>query len=294
MLLTVACSEPRLLDPGSEAGSGGTTELPARETSSSGNDSDTSLTGGMAETTGSESSGSFDDPTAFIQDPDGGYVSIECSVWDQNCPPGQKCMPWANDGGSSWNSTRCSPIADDPGDEGDPCTVEGSGVSGIDDCDLGLVCWEVDPDTNAGVCHPLCIGSENNPLCKDPGQTCSISGDGVLNLCLDACTPLTPDCPQGQACYPIHRGFVCAPDASGDLGAYADPCEFINVCNPGLACIGAEFVPDCSPSAAGCCSPYCDTTGPNTCPGEGQECVPWFEPADAPAGFENAGICSLP
>jgi hypothetical protein len=50
------------------------------------------------------------DPSAgFIVDPDGGGPSIECDQWAQDCPPGEKCMPWANDGGSSWNATRCFP-----------------------------------------------------------------------------------------------------------------------------------------------------------------------------------------
>ena len=78
---------------------------------------------------GTESSGSF------ITPPDGGGGVKECDVWTQDCPPGQKCMPWADNGSSSWNATKCSPVDANPGKEGDPCTVEGSAVSGVDSCD---------------------------------------------------------------------------------------------------------------------------------------------------------------
>ena len=92
----------------------------------------------------------------------GGGGFNECDIEAQDCPEGEKCMPWANDGGDEWNGTRCSPIAKDPGPLGGPCLAEGSGTSGIDDCDLGLVCWQVDPKTNQGVCHAMC----------GPGGTC--------------------------------------------------------------------------------------------------------------------------
>jgi hypothetical protein len=29
----------------------------------------------------------------FIEGPDGGSAAIECDVWHQDCPPGEKCMP---------------------------------------------------------------------------------------------------------------------------------------------------------------------------------------------------------
>ena len=292
--LLAGCTGSRLVDPGGESGGeaapSSTTEVGGEH--SAGGTSEGSSSSGET-TDGDESSSGFDDPTAFLQDPDHGHVSLECSVWDQNCPAGQKCMPYSHNGDPTWNGTRCSPIADDPGDAGDSCTVEGSGVSGIDDCDLGLVCFHVDLDTNIGRCQPLCIGSEAEPLCEDPTQTCSITGDGILNLCLDACVPLAADCPGDQGCYPFVDSFTCVYDVSGDEGAYGDPCQAINTCDPGLACVSAEAVPGCG-GGVGCCTPYCDTTAPNTCPGEGQECVPWFDPADAPAGLTNTGICSLP
>src|SRR6187431_2409029 len=79
---------------------------------------------------GGDDDGGFDD-AGFIQDPDGGGVSIECDGWAQDCQAGEKCMPWANDGGMTWNAMRCSPLAPDPALAGEACTVEGAAFSGI-------------------------------------------------------------------------------------------------------------------------------------------------------------------
>ena len=251
--------------------------------------------------TGSAESGDTDPtgPTTvgFIQDPDGGGVSIECDLWTQDCPEGEKCMPWANDGGGAWNAARCSPLDPAPAQPGDECTVEGSGVSGIDNCALSSMCWDVDPETNAGTCIAFCMGSEANPICEDPSTNCVIANEGTLILCLPSCDPLLQDCAEGQACYPVGDDFACAPDASGEQGVYGDACEFLNVCDPGMFCAGAEGVPGCVGSS-GCCSPLCDFTDPDAsaaCPGApDQQCVAWYEEGQAPPGFETVGACLIP
>lgn len=232
--------------------------------------------------------------SVFLVMPDGGGATNECSVWTQDCPEGEKCMPWANDGGNSWNATRCSPVDDNPGEPGDTCTVEGSGVSGIDDCALAAMCWDVDGKTNMGICVAFCDGDEDAPFCSNPDEGCSISNDGVLILCLAKCDPLLQDCPEGGACYPEDNGFFCSPDASGpDLGAIGDPCEYINVCDPGGWCANAEAVPDCA-GAIGCCAAYCDNTDPAPdCP-VGTECIPWYDEGTAPPGGEDIGVCIIP
>jgi hypothetical protein len=206
-------------------------------------------------------------------------------------------MPWANDGGSSWNATRCSPLDPNPGQIGDPCTVEGSGVSGIDNCDIASMCWDVDPETNMGTCDAFCSGSEANPVCEDPATSCVNANNGTLILCLPSCDPLLQDCPEGQACYNVNDTFACAPDASGETGVFGDACEFLNVCDPGLFCANPEAVPDCA--SGGCCSPFCDFSDPEAsaaCPGAagGQECVAWYEEGQAPPGLEDVGACALP
>jgi hypothetical protein len=222
---------------------------------------------------------------------------IECSIFTQDCPAGDKCMPWADDGGSTWNATRCSPIADDPAAPGETCHVERSGV---DDCELGAMCWDVDPKTNEGTCVSLCVGSERDPLCEDPDEICTVSGDGVLAVCLPTCDPLLQDCPEGQGCYPIGPGWSCAPNAP-EVGDYGCPCEFINVCNPGLVCLDAAAVPSGLPceGATGCCTELCDLsdpTGDEQCAGVlgGQVCQPWYEQGAALPGDEDVGVCAVP
>jgi hypothetical protein len=238
------------------------------------------------------------DGPGFIQPPDGGGINIECDVWAQDCMDGEKCMPWANDGGNAWNATRCSPIDDNPNQIGDPCTVEGSGVSGIDDCAIASMCWNVDPETNMGTCIAFCSGSEANPVCEDPATSCSILNEGTLILCLPTCDPLIQNCMEGEGCYITNDTFSCVPDAGGEMGAYGEGCEFLNVCDPGLACMGPDAVPGCAGSI-GCCSPFCDVSDPDSgaaCPGAagGQECVTFYEEGQAPPGLEDVGICAIP
>jgi hypothetical protein len=223
--------------------------------------------------------------------------NLECDLWAEDCPEGEKCMPWANDGGSSWNALKCVPIDPNPKGLYEPCTVEGNGVSGIDDCGKHMMCWNVDPDTLMGTCFGFCTGSEQNPGCEDPDAACRITGDGVLVLCFPRCDPLMPSCMANEVCVDTGNGeFSCVIDASGDMGAYGDPCEYVNVCDPGLFCAKVEAVPGCM-SSIGCCSEFCALDqGDAQCAGfaDGQVCVPWFEQGMAPPWYENVGGCVVP
>ncbi len=233
----------------------------------------------------------------FLDCPTTGDPPIgECSLWDQDCGEGEKCMPWANDGGGSWNDSRCTPLDSAPGQPGDACTVEGSGVTGIDSCDVGSMCWNVDEE-GAGVCVSLCNGTQEAPLCDNPNDQCIIANDGFLPLCLPNCDPLL-GCPDGEGCYPSENGFVCAPDASGpDLGGFGDACEYTNACDPSLFCAAANAVPGCE--SAFCCSNYCDLSEPEPSAdcggvGGGQECISAFPEGMVIPGYEDVGICALP
>jgi hypothetical protein len=270
------------------------------ESSDSGSVSMTTDTPDTDDTSPSDTTGDEDTtggPVGFIMQPDGGGIAVECDVWAQDCPPGEKCMPWANDGGNAWNATRCSPVDDNPGQVGDECSVEGSGVSGIDSCDIDMMCYYVDAETNLGQCVEFCQGSEANPIC-DPGFVCTIANDGVLTLCRPECDPLLQDCLEIAACLPAAGSefFTCIIDASGEAGAPGDVCEFINACDPGSFCAEAAAVPDCQGS--GCCSEFCDLTAedPNSfCSlGNGSECIAWYAEGDAPPGYDHVGACSLP
>ena len=273
----------------------------ASSTSTSGSTSTSTTTGAVSSTTddsaGSTTGCSFlgcDDMVQTCYAPpglDGVIRCSQCDVWSQDCPDGEKCAPWANDGGSSWNATKCVPVDPNPKQPGDACVAPQGGVSGVDDCDEGAMCWDVDAETNEGVCVAFCEGSADDPMCA-PGSTCAIVNDGVLILCLPSCDPLLQDCPGDDLCLPLGDVFGCVLDASGEMGAYGDPCEYANACDPGLVCLNPEYVPDCM--AGGCCSPLCEVTAPNMCPGDGQECIAWYEEGMAPPGYEDVGVCGIP
>lgn len=242
--------------------------------------------GRAADGSGSAEAGDGGGP--FVDTPDGGGIAYECDLWAQDCPVGEKCMPWAQDGGDSWNATHCTTVADEPGEPGDPCTAVGGPVSGEDDCARGSMCWDVD-DAGAGTCVALCEGSADAPLCAAPDHGCSISNGGVLILCVPYCDPLAQDCPAGAACYPEDRGFFCSPDASEGSGTFGDPCAYVNVCDPGFWCAAWSDVPGCE-NEDGCCSAICDPADP-ACPGAGQICEAYPPAGSAPPGH---GLCVIP
>lgn len=247
-------------------------------------------------TEGSTAAATGDDGATFIVPPDGGNSGVECNNFAQDCPDGQKCMPYADNGGNAWNATKCVDVQDNPNQAGDECTVDGSAVSGLDSCDLGVMCWDVDPNTQIGVCVALCGGSVEAPTC-DTEHSCFVSNDGVLNLCLLTCDPLAQDCPGDDLCIPNPQGqgeFACVLDASGEEGQAFDPCEFINACDPGLFCANPANGSECDSQAIGCCLPFCDLADPGPCPGVQQECLAWYAEGAAPPGLENTGFCGIP
>lgn len=222
----------------------------------------------------------------FIVEPDLGG-NIECDLFGDDCGPGEKCNAWASNGGTSWNATKCVPVAQNPDPIGAPCTVEGSNVSGIDSCAKGAMCWNVDPDTNMGHCVEQCTCSLDNPICNTPDSVCLVANEGVLALCVGVCDPLdTGSCKSGEVCVPNGGGMpVCAVDASGRAGDVGDACQFANGCAPGLLCGANNGQCD----GAGCCTPYCDLDAP-TCP-DGLDCLPFFERSETPKCFEDLGVC---
>lgn len=226
---------------------------------------------------------------------DFGPSSPSCDPFAQDCPEGEKCSPYADDGGTSWNNDKCVPIVPDPDLPGEPCTVLDSEVSGVDSCDLGSMCWNVDDGTLIGTCVPLCAGNPETGVCPEP-LTCASFNENTLPLCLPRCDPLAPDCPPADTCVanPVGVGFICIPDGSGDEGQPFDPCEFASACDPGLACKEPTVSSECDPNIAGCCTPFCDLNLPPDCPDAMQTCLPYFGMDPAPPGHENVGFCSLP
>jgi hypothetical protein len=223
-----------------------------------------------------------------VCEPDGGPGN-ECDPKIQDCPDGEKCTAWANDGGTFWNANKCVEVTGQ-GVAGDDCMVEGGGVSGIDDCALGFICMNTDQE-GIGSCVKFCAGEDTD---CDPGFICAIYNDGVLPICLDECHPLLQDCPDGQACIDTPNGtFICFNDASGTGGADGDVCpaqDGENSCDPGMWCgAGADGCE--SPK---CCTPYCDLTGPDPCTGNDQ-CISFYDdPNNAPPQYMDVGVCVIP
>ncbi len=223
-----------------------------------------------------------------------------CDVFKQDCPEGEKCSAFAEGGGSSWNATKCVPVTGE-GTPGDVCKTEGGGVSGLDDCEKGGFCWDVN-EMNEGICVELCGGTEAAPTCSDEQEfNCAVVNDGVLNLCLPNCDPLVQDCEGDDLCLPIGDTFVCVLDASGaDTGKALDPCEFANACDKGLVCLNPSASGKCDANAGGCCMPLCDLADQQAADAGCKEvaddtsCVSLYEEGMAPPDFETVGICVVP
>jgi hypothetical protein len=296
----VACGTNRLVDayPAESTATEGTategtaTEGEPSSTSSSSSGGDTETESGSSEDTETGSSEDTDTETSgtatgFVPDvppPPGS----SCDPWSQDCPEGEKCVPYVSSG-ESWDDHKCVPILGDRG-TGEPCTYAGP-EEATDDCDAANICWNADEE-GFGTCHALCSGTPDMPMCPE-SSFCSIFGDGVVNICIPTCDPVAQDCAgEGDACYWDGTLFVCFPTAGGiDLG---EPCGFINDCATGFACLVAEVVPACE--GAGCCAAFCDLgLGDAQCEGlPGTSCVPFFENGEPPPGYEHVGVCILP
>lgn len=219
-----------------------------------------------------------------------------CTVWVQDCPEGEKCIPYAPCDGGGWTSELCIPVAKNPAKLGETCSVVGS-YGGVDNCDRGLFCWKA-YSQQSGVCVPLCMGSGDSYFCEIPERACVLnSGDSILGWCLERCDPLLIACStSGELCVFQHtaQDFVCWPPGAG-MGQHHEPCYDIAACAPGFVCLDSGAAEECDPNAQGCCEPYCDLNLPDAqCPGVNQQCLPLFEAGMAPSGDEDVGVCRLP
>ncbi len=252
----------------------------------------TDTTGPLPPLDGTSSDSSSDDGGGITVAKDSGMPSYQCGLVEQDCPRGEKCMPWDEDGGTEWNASRCVTIDPTPNPVGAPCTVVASPMSGMDDCDGTSMCLAVDPNTLEGTCSAFCEGSDNAPTCADPVSSCHIGTNGSIFVCLPQCNPLVQDCGPDSTCVAHENdgGFACLPDNSGNAGAPSDPCLTITHCSPGNLCIDNAEVPGCAEPS--CCSAVCELGGASRCL-PGQVCIPYYIDGQAPAGLELVGICAL-
>jgi len=233
------------------------------------------------------------DSSVLIVSPDVG-PTIACDIYDDDCPAGEKCTPYASDGGVRPDATHCIPLAEFPGGSGAECSVQGWTASGDDDCDRGLYCVVYDAETLEGTCTPFCSAADEGDLvCAEPA-TCVGNPDIIPRLCLTDCNPLEPSCPADRGCYRVNDHFVCLDDASGPFGAYGDECLFTNDCDASTFCADPPEFFECA-HATGCCTSFCDADDPDAsanCPGAPEHtCVRLFAEGEGPPGLHHIGAC---
>lgn len=232
-------------------------------------------------------------PHEFINHPDGGPDNLpDCDPFAQDCPRGQKCVPWDEQGTHTWNGAKCVPVS---GDKlpGDPCAAPEGPLAGFDDCALGAICWGVD-DQNQGFCVGQCSGSERDRACPDD-YYCVINAELYLALCFRTCDPVADNCPDGEKCFPAHDAFYCNANLGlGDVDVN-ESCEALGDCAKGLTCIDSSAASSaCDPQIAGCCQPYCHVPD-GACPNPDQQCLPYYDPGlQVPDAAKDVGICSIP
>lgn len=287
VFLSVGCG------PAKGVGTDGETGEPALTTGASAGTTAAPTSGGTGTTeVGTATGGSTEDCLICPNQHDLPPPGEDCDPWAQDCPEGQKCTL---DGG--FEDAHCVEVMPDPKGDGEPCSVFGEPLGGVDDCGFGLACYPIDPDTGQGTCVPICTAAGGSDGCADPARFCwPICQSCYVGVCLDACDPRGDECPEGQVCAPesYWLGFLCIIDASGGAKQYGSECEYVNDCGAGLLCAPPDWVPGCA-SGSGCCTPYCDVTQP-ACPDAelGVECRAWYSEGQAPAGLEALGMCMLP
>ncbi|MCY1063158.1 hypothetical protein OV090_00185 [Nannocystis sp. RBIL2] len=214
--------------------------------------------------------------------------AFQCDPWQQDCPPGQKCNLYSLDGDPTLDGAKCVPLDESPAQVGELCLAEDGYGAGPDDCDAGLLCWNVIP-SGQGVCVQVCDGQAATPQCPE-SQLCTKGFGDYHYKCLHTCNPLAQDCIEGEMCAAGDAGFVCAPDVSGEGGHIYDACTAANDCDRGLMCSPSEAAPMCQASPeGGCCLPYCELGG--VCP-DGLECYD-FEAWNEPPELIDVGACGL-
>ncbi len=201
-----------------------------------------------------------------------------CDPYDDQCPPGQTCRPYAPDGDEVPTLGGCFWLEPSTASEVDmPCESECGPFGGEDSCGARLICDPFAPMTSGPHCTRLCRGAPNDPSCEIglcfnyPGE----QSEASFGLCRGSCNPLLQDCLLGENCIPDPEGPYCAPIQGGDGGGVGDECEQSSDCAAGLSCEDGDAVPGCADSNDYCCTPLCDLQDVE-CP-DTSTCVPYFE-----------------
>jgi hypothetical protein len=279
LTLLCACGPARAPSSSAETESDSSTDDPSTTGTSTETEDPTEQTTNMTDTV----------LTNIVPEGDDMWLDV-CDPFAQNCPEGEKCVPYSSDGGN-WNANKCVPIM---GEQmpGEPC-VYGGAVEATDDCDATSMCWylmDVEGQL-VGECVPFCMGTIDAPECPE-GSFCPISDDGVLNICLPKCDPVAQDCDEGFECDWTGTNFACV--ITGEDIPVGESCSFVNDCASGLLCAAGEYLPACD--GVSCCTAFCDLQlGAMQCAAlPGTSCLPFFEPQRTPPEYEHVGVCIVP
>lgn len=216
---------------------------------------------------------------------DMGSEDASCDPWTQDCPAGFKCAHAFEEADPT---TKCVELSAEPKQLNERCAVVGSMWTGQDDCDLGLSCQFVNEE-GAGTCVALCEGTPQEPTCAE-GSICQVCNADCPSLCLRTCDPLNSEtCGEQELCTPNNNGnFVCTyAGKPEDQGAYGSPCEYVNDCSEGYACVESGMFASCETGS--CCTPYCNLDEDQSCPDQ-LECVAWMD-KDLPPDLDHVGVC---
>lgn len=257
-------------------------------------DGDTDDTDSSASSTDGSTVGPTSDPTnpdpsaGFLDTSDWNDDGLECDPFVQDCPEGEKCTAYSNDGSSNPNARKCVPLIGD-GVAGQACIWAGP-EDATDDCDAAHACYLVagdDAGEFVGTCTAFCEGTADDPSCPDT-LSCYIGINQAPLFCLPTCLPLAQDCADANAvCQWGMTEFVCL-QRGADV-AVGQPCEFVTDCAAGSLCLDASIVPGCTGDS--CCGPYCELGMVGGCDSlPGTTCAPFFDDPPPP-GHETLGVC---
>lgn len=225
----------------------------------------------------------------------------ECVLWNDECGPEQKCMPWSLEPDEVPDEIRCCAAPDSPDLVGEPCEVQEYNGSCLDSCERGALCVLDDPAGLTGQCRRYCQPGADS--CQ-PDETCKtfyelLNDVPTVPLCMEQCDPLSQDCSvPSWLCIPDsptqagQSGFICvSPPPNEPYGAF-EPCALANQCERGLVCVTADRVPSCTFTA--CCTSYCSLSegdGPCQALDPNLACIDWMAPDPS---WADVGVCALP
>jgi hypothetical protein len=293
LLLGAAACGARVAGDGGESAGSDTSSSASTDSSSSASAGSTSTS--STSTDDDDDADVTDGADAFLPDEDVESVHPFCTVFDQDCPEGEKCVTTLD---PNFDVYRCVPILGDQA-VGEACTFDRG--SGADDCDATSHCWNLETDDQGvehGECVPICIGTRDDPSCPGQGESCEgfeckIFGQIGYPFCVERCDPIAQDCDEGKACFldPGYNTFFCG--VVNVPGALGEPCGWIQECAAGLTCLSNDQLPECLGDA--CCSPICLTGDDAGCEGSwpGTVCS---DALDYPLmeGCPTHGACMVP